>query len=353
MSVDDEHDDLGDFAPDILANAWAAFKGEPTLMLWLSKDSIDRRTADEVQEQLEKLQSVPERLWLWITADGGDPDAAYQIARALQRSAKQVIAVVPRWAKSAATMLALGCHEIVMSPMAELGPLDTQVIVQRHHSRRYGSTLDAHQSVDYLRMFVADSFVKLTETCLKTFNVDEQVAGTMAAQALKSFAEPIFSQVDPGELGEQNRLLTVAAEYGLRLMKVSYKERTNEQRAQVLEKLVSTYPAHSFVIDFQEAQELGLKVRRPDSKESRLLSRCSSFFRRCHLHHQDFIKLIDPTAIRTNRSEPNDDEAPARSPKASAVGSSPFVQVVELSPNEVAGTNGMPSAPAPVPHDKV
>ena len=236
--ADDDDDDDDDFTPHELTSAWASFKNEATLVVWLGDGEIHRSVADRVQEELSALQSLPskpDRLWVWLTSSGGDLDAAYQIARALQRSAKKVIAVVPRWAKSAATMIALGCHEIVMHPMAELGPLDVQVPVCRHHTKRHASALDAHQSVDFLRMFVADSFIKMTQACVKALRVDESTAGQMAAAALRPMIEPIFSQVDPGEMGEHNRSLGIALEYGQRLMKITYgsNERKKDRKSVV------------------------------------------------------------------------------------------------------------------------
>ena len=37
--------------------------------------------------------------------------------------------IIPRWAKSAATLLVCGGDEILMTPVAELGPLDPQITV--------------------------------------------------------------------------------------------------------------------------------------------------------------------------------------------------------------------------------
>src|SRR5512138_402966 len=44
-----------------------------------------------------------------------------------RRRGAGVTAVVPLQAKSAATLFCLGCDEIVLGPLGELGPLDAQV----------------------------------------------------------------------------------------------------------------------------------------------------------------------------------------------------------------------------------
>jgi ClpP class serine protease len=58
---------------------------------------------------------------------GGLVLAATQIARAIRRRPGKVTAVIPHYAMSGGTLIALACHEILMSPNAVLGPVDPQV----------------------------------------------------------------------------------------------------------------------------------------------------------------------------------------------------------------------------------
>jgi len=69
-----------------------------------------------------------EQLDLFIHSSGGDIHTAYKLAKLCQKRSKHVKALVPEYAKSAATLLALGCHELEMSPIAELGPLDPVIL---------------------------------------------------------------------------------------------------------------------------------------------------------------------------------------------------------------------------------
>ena len=89
-------------APKHFTTEWSKLKGEPVLLLWLgcASDQIHRSLVDEIGQKLNELKGV-DRLWLMLTSAGGEIDAAYHIARLLQRSAKHVVCVVPRWAKSA------------------------------------------------------------------------------------------------------------------------------------------------------------------------------------------------------------------------------------------------------------
>ena len=64
---------------------------------------------------------------LMLVTDGGDPHAAYRIARCLQSKYSRFTAFIPGFCKSAGTIVALGAHELVMSDFGELGPLDVQL----------------------------------------------------------------------------------------------------------------------------------------------------------------------------------------------------------------------------------
>ncbi|WP_053958334.1 SDH family Clp fold serine proteinase [Sulfobacillus thermosulfidooxidans] len=62
-----------------------------------------------------------------ISSPGGDGESAVRMARSLQSRCKELYILVPDQAKSAATLLALGAHKIVMGPTSDLGPVDPQL----------------------------------------------------------------------------------------------------------------------------------------------------------------------------------------------------------------------------------
>ena len=55
---------------------------------------------------------------------GGSADAAYRLARALQRRYIRVLVYADDYCKGAGVLLALAADELVMSDFGELGPLD-------------------------------------------------------------------------------------------------------------------------------------------------------------------------------------------------------------------------------------
>src|SRR5262245_22270124 len=80
----------------------------------------------ELEEKIDCLSDECE-IDFWIESPGGDANISYKIFLELQARCKKWRAVIPDYAKSAATLLAIGAEEIHMAPSAEIGPLDAQI----------------------------------------------------------------------------------------------------------------------------------------------------------------------------------------------------------------------------------
>lgn len=65
-------------------------------------------------------------LHLMLHSPGGDGETAVRITRAAQARCKEMTVIVPDLAKSAATLIAVGAHQILMGPASDLGPIDPQ-----------------------------------------------------------------------------------------------------------------------------------------------------------------------------------------------------------------------------------
>ncbi len=62
-----------------------------------------------------------------VHSPGGTPDATERIVNLLRRNFEVVNFIVPHSAYSAATMLALSGNEVILHPVASLGPIDPQI----------------------------------------------------------------------------------------------------------------------------------------------------------------------------------------------------------------------------------
>jgi ClpP class serine protease len=68
-------------------------------------------------------------LFLMIDSPGGDPNIAEKLLIMCRERCDCLKVIVPNTAKSAATLMTLGCDEILMGHLSELGPIDPQISI--------------------------------------------------------------------------------------------------------------------------------------------------------------------------------------------------------------------------------
>ena len=86
-----------------------------------------------------------------------------------------------------------------------------------------------------------------------------EIASQIAVNATVGLFGPIYSKIEPARLGEATRAISVAQDYAVRLPGIL--------KPGALEKLVSGYSSHSFVIEFEEIKTLFNDVRKPNQHE--------------------------------------------------------------------------------------
>jgi hypothetical protein len=162
---------------------------------------------------------------LILQSHGGRIEPAYLISKTLKRlSANKFVAVVPRRAKSAATLIALGADEIHMGLMSQLGPIDPQL-----------------HGLPVLALANALDMI-----------VDLSCRFPAASDMLTKY---LADQVPIRILGYHQRVGESAVQYAERLLagKTLGDGKTSEQ---VAKHLVNHYKDHDFVIDSDEATSL-------------------------------------------------------------------------------------------------
>jgi len=205
-------------------------------------------------------------IFLILITPGGNPDAAYRIARSLQDHYEQFIAFICGYCKSAGTLCVLGANEIVMSDVGELGPLDVQ-LYKKDELGELSSGLIAVEALQMLQMKAFEMFeqyfldIKIHSGGQITFKTATEIALKMSTGLL----EPLYRQIDPIHVGEMARSMKIATAYGERLML-----RSQNYTQETLETLSQTYPSHGFVIDKPEVEHLFKNVRQPSVDEENL-----------------------------------------------------------------------------------
>ena len=92
---------------------------------------------------------------LMLDSPGGDGETAVRMVRSAQARTSELTVIVPNQAKSAATILAMGAHRILMGPTSDLGPVDPQFQVGEGNNRTLVSAKDIIAAVDSAEKAIA------------------------------------------------------------------------------------------------------------------------------------------------------------------------------------------------------
>ncbi len=237
---------------------------------------------------------------------GGDADAAYILAKFLKRVYERFSLYVFGHCKSAGTLIALGADEIIMSDRGELGPLDVQLLKTDELLFR-SSGLDIAQGIRSLSEQAFDIFERnFLETIRRGGGaITTRTASEIATSLTVGLISPITGQIDPLRVGEVERAINIALQYGIRL---------NSDAARI-SRLIRDYPSHSFVIDFEEAEEVFGNVREPTDSEYLLEEVLQELIdeegRKCirNPHRSGIVAYLKPQKETSDEQEQKSDEA--------------------------------------------
>ena len=224
-----------------IAELEESFGGIPCFPLLMGDSFIDRGLVDEVFDDLRKrFDQRPEhdKLVVLLESSGGDINAAYNISQLLRRYGKERLEIViPRWAKSAATLLACSGDVIKMTPVSELGPVDPQITELNPLEDRLErfSPLDIESTLELIRSEYAEGNKE------------------MAAALLQRLQFPMT-------LGSFKKTLDLSKQYlGALLSTRMLRGRTDEAQ-EAARLLTEGYSNHGYCINLAECQKIGLEA---------------------------------------------------------------------------------------------
>ena len=239
----------------------ATLRGRPVLYL---NGDIDANSLDRVYSAIPQLEDFNE-LSVLLVSDGGDPETTYRMVLALRQAVEDIEVLVPCYAKSAATFFCLAADSIKMGRYGELGPLDPQVL-DLGGSEYPISSLETFKALEHLLDHSLESLSGIVELMRELSEMDVPNAIESSHPFFAAIAESLYSQVDPHELGESGRYLSESEEYAIRVMeRWGYADKEEEDRLEIVRRLVWDYPTHGFVIDLTEAKGMGLKAEPMDA----------------------------------------------------------------------------------------
>lgn len=229
-----------------------------------------------LSEHLLKIQGfIGERrcknLDIVLHSSGGDINAAYQIVELLRCHCEHMTTIIPIYAKSAASLFILGSDKLVMGELAELGPLDTQIVEREKGGRKYTSALNPFKTLEELQRFSLETLDVTVKLLLTRAELSVEEAIKHGIDFASRISSPLFSQLNSEKVGEYSRALAVGKEYGERLLRRYTEWQDAEDRDAILEKLIRGYPSHDYIIDYKELKEIGFNVSHPSKDEKPIL----------------------------------------------------------------------------------
>jgi ATP-dependent protease ClpP protease subunit len=205
---------------------------------------IDR---DDTVGFVDLLHNVPrgEDLDLLLHTSGGDIDAAEKLISIVRTTVaeKCLRVIVPDFAKSAGTLMALGADRIVMSDTSELGPIDPQITLNDGQGNRIQYPVQS-----YLDAYTAHS-------------------AALQNNPADIVAQIMLGKLDPARVklfeAARNRARTFAEEQLRRWMFRTQQGNVTEIAGKLLD--TNRFLSHGQMINWEDAKQIGLLVDHLDS----------------------------------------------------------------------------------------
>jgi len=253
-------------------------------------------------------QKTHDDIILILVTPGGNPDAAYKIARYIQSAYSSFRCFIPGICKSAGTLLAVGAEELIFSPYGELGPLDVQL---NKSDDLFGqeSGLNISEAFRAVETRARNTFHQVIGEIVSGSGgvISFQTASHCGAEIVGSLYGPIFANIDPEEVGSRARAMRLGEDYGVRL-----NQKFANLKQGALAQLSQSYSSHGFVIDRDESGALFERVREATEVEKALIAegRVARFPKEKVTMHNftDLFKKLNEDAQRNKAdNDPNGD----------------------------------------------
>lgn len=177
---------------------------------------------------------------LMLHTPGGDMDAAEKLVSMISGAAGTAPfrIIVPDFAKSAGTLMALGSNSVLMSDSSELGPIDPQVVSEERNGMVHLTAIQ-----NYL-----DAYAECSAALKKE-------PGDTTAQAM-------LDKFDPTRLHHYSAAIKRARSLAEKLLGARMFQAGSGNVTAIAGQLMNTkqYLSHGQMIGYVEAQELGLRV---------------------------------------------------------------------------------------------
>jgi hypothetical protein len=199
-------------------------------------------------DHIRKL-GTSSKLDLFLYSRGGGIEVPWRMVTMLREHCKNLSVLIPYRAYSAATLIALGCDEIVMGPKAELGPIDP---VREFRINDRPEPISVEDVMSFSR------FIK-------------EIAGLTDQSAISDNIHVLTEKLSPWAIGSIYRIHTHIRIVAQKMLSSRTKSIDEATINRITETLAGKVYSHGHAISRKEAKDIGLTVIQAGPKLETLL----------------------------------------------------------------------------------
>ena len=211
--------------------------------------SIHDECLPRIYNHLKELSKITDgkqdKVGLFISSYGGDADVPNLLIRLLRKYYNTIYALIPSYARSAATLIALGANKIFMHPMGSLGPIDLLIANEFSPVDQYGYAINI--SIEDLLAY-------------KRFLVEEW--NLSEPEYLSESLNTLTDEIHPITIGALKRAIDQSKEAAKALLLLHMKNDDGNNIDEIVEGLTSKTYSHGQPISQIEAHKIGLNIER-------------------------------------------------------------------------------------------
>lgn len=199
-----------------------------------------------VGKVMEKFQKKKDRppLYLLIHSPGGSVSSSYMVASILRNAFNKIVGFVPHIAASGATVMALGCNEVVMGDISRLTGIDPY--------------------------YETDDEVVYPLSIVRAFTNLQDILGRKTLDEISYPYQHLVQSITAEKYDAASYCLKMVEGYATELMKKSgYKD---EEIEEIINSLLYDISGHEEVIPLDKAKEIGINAKR--FSEDKVYSQC-------------------------------------------------------------------------------
>jgi len=289
-----------------------------------------------VSRQLRQIGKT-EKIDLFLYSTGGDTMVPWRLVSMIREYCEKFSVLIPYKAHSAATMIALGADEIVMTDLSELSPIDP-------------STANVFNPQDPTN---PQARIPISvEDVMAYFNLANKIGIKEEKELTEIFKKFIESnpQIHPLALGNVNRVHNLIRILAKRLLKSHKNPMSEEGINKIVDCLTEKLYSHQYLVGRKEAKgELGIEtITYADKNLSDLMTQLFEEYKK----EMELDKIWNPE-IEIGETQAYNKKSYKIAFIESTQQTNYFELVMEFKKGQISVTQQTPQGPIQIPQEKV